>query len=40
MILGRSLAADLGRVALWDAEFSLAQSSSGVTGAAERCAEF
>ena len=31
-----SLAADLGRVALWDAEFLLAQRSSGVTEAAER----
>ena len=29
-----------GRVDLWDAEFSLAQRSSGVTGAVERSAEF
>ena len=31
---------DLGWVALWDAEFLLAQLSSGVTGAAERRTAF
>ena len=35
-----SLVADWGLVALWDAEFLLAQHSSGITGAAERGAEF
>ena len=35
-----SLAADWCWVALWDAEFLLAQRSSGVTGAAERGTEF
>ena len=38
--LGEVIGCCLGRVALRDAEFSLAQCSSGVTGSAERGAEF